>query len=95
MNFDKFTIKSQEAIQKAIQIAQALNHPQIENVHILKAILEVDENVTPHLLRKAGADPAVIKQRVDRAIQALPKVSGGEVNLSRTASQTLSKAQHL
>ncbi len=95
MNFDKFTIKSQEAIQKAIQIAQALNHPQIENIHILKAILEVDENVTPHLLRKAGADPSVIKQRVDRAVQSLPKVSGGSVNLSRTASQTLSKAQHL
>ncbi len=95
MNFDKFTIKSQEAIQKAIQIAQALNHPQIENAHILKAILEVDENVTPHLLRKAGADPAVVKQRVEQLIQSLPKVQGGEVNLSRTASRMLNQAQTL
>ncbi len=95
MNFDKFTIKSQEAIQKAIQIAQVMQHPQIENVHLLKAILEVDENVTPHLLRKAGADPSVIKQRVEKLLQSMAKVQGGEVNLSRTASQTLSKAQHL
>jgi ATP-dependent Clp protease ATP-binding subunit ClpB len=95
MNFDKFTIKSQEAIQKAIQIAQVNHHPQIENAHLLKAILEVDENVTPHLLRKSGVDINVLKQRLDAIIQSLPKVQGGDVNLSRTASRTLNEAQAL
>ena len=93
MDLNKFTIKSQEAVQKAIQIAQGLNHPQIENAHLMKAILEVDENVTPHLLRKAGVDPQLFKQRIEQLLQSMPKVSGGDVNLSRTASKTLNDAQ--
>ncbi len=93
MNLDKFTIKSQEAVQKAIQIAQAMQHPQIENAHLMKAILEVDENVTPHLLRKAGVDPELFKQRIEQLLQNMPKVSGGDVTLSRTANRTLNDAQ--
>ncbi len=95
MNFDKFTIKSQEAIQKAMQIAQGMQHPQIENAHLMKAILETDENVTPHLLRKVGVDPNMFRQRMDQILQSLPKVSGAEITLSRTTSKTLNDALNL
>ncbi len=95
MNFDKFTIKSQEAVQKAMQIAQGLGNPQIDNVHLLKAILEVDENVTPHLLKKTGVDVALLKQKLDNIVQSLPKQQGGNVQLSRTASKTLTDALNL
>ncbi len=95
MNFDKFTIKSQEAIQRAIQIAQGMQHPQIENAHLMKAILDTDENVTPHLLRKTGVDPEMFKRRLEQILQSKAKVSGAEVNLSRTTSKTLNDAQNL
>ncbi len=95
MNFDKFTIKSQEAIQKAMQIAQGMQHPQIENAHLMKAILETDENVTPHLLRKVGVDPNMFRQRVEQILQSLPKVSGADITLSRTTSKTLNDALNL
>ncbi len=95
MNFDKFTIKSQEAVQKAMQIAQGLGNPQIENVHLLKAILEVDENVAPHLLKKLGVDVNLLKQKLDNYINTLPKQQGGNVQLSRTASKTLTDALNL
>ena len=95
MNFDKFTIKSQEAIQKAMQIAQGMQHPQIENAHLMKAILETDENVTPHLLRKLGVDPNMFRQRVEQILQSLPKVSGADITLSRTTSKTLNDALNL
>ncbi len=95
MNFDKFTIKAQEAIQKAIQIAQGLQHPQIENAHLMKAILEVDENVVPHLLRKNGVDPEMFKKRLEQILSSKAKVSGAETNLSRTTSKTLNAALNL
>ncbi len=96
MNFDKFTIKSQEAVQKALQIAQGLGNPQIENAHLMKAILEVDENVTPHILKKVGVDVNTFKQRLDQYINALPKQQGGsQPQLSRTASKTLTDALNL
>ncbi len=96
MNFDKFTIKSQEAVQKALQIAQGLGNPQIENAHLMKAILEVDENVTPHILKKTGVDVNIFKQRLDQYINSLPKQhGGGQPQLSRTASKTLTDALNL
>ena len=95
MNFDKFTIKSQEAVQKAMQIAQGLGNPQIDNAHLLKAILEVDENVTPHLLKKIGVDVNLLKQKLEQYINSLPKQQGGNVQLSRTASKTLTDALNL
>ncbi len=96
MNFDKFTIKSQEAVQKALQIAQGLSNPQIENAHLMKAILEVDENVTPHILKKTGVDVNIFKQRLDQYINSLPKQhGGGQPQLSRTASKTLTDALNL
>ncbi len=96
MNFDKFTIKSQEAVQKALQIAQGLGNPQIENAHLMKAILEVDENVTPHILKKVGVDVNLFKQKIDQYINSLPKQHGGaQPQLSRTASKTLTDALNL
>jgi len=96
MNFDKFTIKSQEVVQKSLQIAQGLNNPQIENAHIMKAILEVDENVTPHILKKTGVDVNILKQRLEQYINSLPKQHGGsQPQLSRTASKVLTDALNL
>ncbi len=96
MNFDKFTIKSQEAVQKAMQIAQGLGNPQIENAHLMKAILEMDENVTPHILKKVGVDVNLFKQRLEQYINSLPKQQGGsQPQLSRTASKTLTDALNL
>jgi len=96
MNFDKFTIKSQEAVQKALQIAQGLGNPQIDNAHLMKAILDVDENVTPHILKKTGVDVNTFKQRLEQYVQSLPKQSGGgQPQLSRTASKTLTDALNL
>jgi len=95
MNLDKFTIKSQEAVQKAMQIAQAMQHPQIENVHLIKAILEVDENVTPHLLKKVGVDVDLFKKRLDEKINMLPKQEGGNLQLSGTTSKTLTNALNM
>ncbi len=96
MNFDKFTIKSQEVVQKALQIAQGLSNPQIENAHLMKAIFEVDENVTPHILKKAGVDVNLFRQKLEQYINSLPKQHGGsQPQLSRTASKTLTDALNL
>ena len=62
MNFKNYTIKSQEVIQQAQQIANSSNHQAIENGHILKAILDSDENVTPFLLKKLGISVGIIKK---------------------------------
>ncbi|WP_309609418.1 ATP-dependent chaperone ClpB [Flavobacterium sp.] len=93
MNINKFTIKSQEAIQKAQQLAQSLGQQQIENEHIFKAIFEVDENVLPFILKKLNVNVSLFEQILDSTIQSFPKVSGGEVMLSRTANTTLNEAE--
>ncbi|MEZ0006800.1 ATP-dependent Clp protease ATP-binding subunit ClpB [Flavobacterium sp. 28YEA47A] len=92
MNFNNFTIKSQEAIQRAQQIAQSFGNQQIENEHIVKAIFEVDENVTPFLLKKLNVNLGLLQQILDSTLQSFPKVSGGDIMLSREASSTLSNA---
>ncbi len=92
MNLNNFTTKSQEAIQQALQIASAEGHQAIENAHILKGILEVDENVIPFLLKKLNVNLPIFSQALDRIISTYPKVSGGQPVLSATANQTLSKA---
>ncbi|MCO6146465.1 ATP-dependent chaperone ClpB [Flavobacterium sp. NRK1] len=95
MNFANFTIKSQEAIQRAQQIAQSYGHQQIENEHIVKAILEVDENVTPFLLKKLNVNLPLFQQILDSTLQSFPKVSGGEMGLSRDASTALNEASNI
>ncbi len=92
MNFNSFTIKSQEAIQKALEITRAAGQQQIEPVHILKAIMTEGEALIKFIFQKIGANPAVVAERVDREISTLPKVSGGEPYLSRTANDVLQKA---
>lgn len=95
MNINKFTTKSQEAIQLSQQLAQGLGQQQIENEHIFKALLEVDENVTPFLLKKLNVNVPLFKQILESTIQSFPKVSGGDIMLSRTANATLNEAEIL
>jgi len=92
MNLNNFTIKSQEAIQKAFEIAQGFNHQAIEPTHILKGVLEQTENITGYLLRKLGVNPSTFDAVLDRMLESYPKVSGGEPYLSSTSSKVLQKA---
>ena len=92
MNLKNLTIKSQEALQQAQQIAQSYGQQQLENEHILKGILEVDENVTPFILKKLNVNIELFKKILDSAIQNFPKVAGGELILSRDANTMLTEA---
>jgi ATP-dependent Clp protease ATP-binding subunit ClpB len=92
MNFNNFTIKSQEAIQQAQLLAQSYGHQQIENEHILKAMLEVDENVSPFLLKKLNVNLEMIQKILDKQLESYPKVSGGEIMMSREAGKTINEA---
>lgn len=92
MNFNNYTIKSQEAIQQAQQLAQGLGHQQIENEHIFKALFNVDENVLPFLLKKLNVNIAILQQILTKDLESFPKVSGGDIMLSREASKTLNEA---
>ena len=95
MNLDKFTIKSQEAIQKARQITQALSHQTIETGHLLKGILQIDENVTPFLLKKLGVSIPTFTQTVESIINSYPKVSGSNIYLSSNTSKALTNAENI
>lgn len=95
MNFNNFTIKSQEALQQAQVIVQGLGQQQLENEHIFKALLEIDENVTPFILKKVGVNVAVFSQTLDAIIEGLPKVEGGQIGLSRQAGTMLTDAQSI
>src|SRR5690554_772988 len=95
MNFNDFTIKSQEAIQKAQQIAQGFGHQQIENEHILKAIFEVDENATPFILKKLNVNLVTLKQILEKQLESFPKVSGGDIMLSREANKAVLEASNI
>lgn len=93
MNIHKFTIKSQEALQQAQQIAQNYGQQQLENEHLFKGIVEVDENVTPFLLKKLNVNIELFKKILESTIQSFPKVSGGDIMFSRDASTTLNEAE--
>lgn len=92
MNLNNLTIKSQEALQQAQQIANSFQNQQIENEHIFKGVLMVDENVTPFLLKKLNVNVDLFKKIIDSTLQSFPKVTGGEIQLSRNASQMLNEA---
>ncbi|MEZ4799484.1 MAG: ATP-dependent chaperone ClpB [Flavobacteriales bacterium] len=94
MDFSKFTVKSQETISRAQQIALAHENQIIENAHLLKAILEVDENVAPFLLKKLQVNVDLIGQTLDRIIDSKPKVQGGQLSLSSEANKALNQAQN-
>ena len=92
MNFNNYTIKSQEAIQQAQQLAQSMGHQQIENEHIVKAIFEVDENVLPFILKKLNVNVDMLKLALDKQIEGFSKVSGADLMISREASKALNEA---
>jgi ATP-dependent Clp protease ATP-binding subunit ClpB len=93
MNINKFTTKSQEAIQLSQQLVQKYGQQQIENEHIFKAIFEIDENVAPFILKKLNVNVPLFLQVLDSTIQSFPKVSGGDILLSRDANKTLNEAE--
>ncbi|MDD3004163.1 ATP-dependent chaperone ClpB [Flavobacterium sp.] len=93
MNINNFTIKSQEALQKAQLLTQMEGQQQIENEHIFKAIFEVDENVAPYLLKKLNVNVDLFKQILNKMIESFPKVSGATITLSRDANTTLNEAE--
>ncbi len=92
MNFNNFTIKSQEAIEQAQQITQGLGHQQIENEHLFKAISEIEQNVLPYLLKKLNVNNDIINKIVAKELESFPKVSGSEILFSREAGKTLNEA---
>jgi ATP-dependent Clp protease ATP-binding subunit ClpB len=95
MNFDNFTNKSQEAVQKAMEIATAKQNQAIETSHLLKGMLVVDDNVIPYLLKKLNVNPDSFTPALDRILDSYPKVTGGEQFLSNDASRALQKATAL
>lgn len=95
MNFKNLTIKSQEALQQAQQIAQGFSHQQLENEHIFKGIFEVDENVLPYLLKKVNVNLDLFRKLLDSTLQNFPKVTGSEIMLSKEAVSTLNEAELL
>ncbi len=90
---NKFTIKVQEILQQSQIIVQSLGQQQIENEHIFKAVLEIDENVTPFILKKLGVNIEQLKENVEQIIAQFPKVEGGNVEWSRETASTLNQAQ--
>ena len=92
MNFNNYTIKAQEAVQQAQEIAAGMQHQAINNIHLLKGILVADENVIPFLLKKLNVNVGALSADLDRRLQVLPKVTGGESYFSPEVSRTLQKA---
>ena len=92
MNFNNFTIKSQEAVQQAVNLVQSRGQQAIEPEHLLAGVLKVGENVTNFIFQKLGINGQQIETVLDKQIASLPKVSGGEPYLSRDANEVLQKA---
>ena len=92
MNFNNFTIKSQEAVQQAVQLVTQSGQQAIEPVHLLKAVIMTGESVSNFLFQKLGVSPQNIMRALDAQIASLPKVSGGEPYLSGETNNVLQKA---
>jgi ATP-dependent Clp protease ATP-binding subunit ClpB len=92
MDLNKFTIRSQQAIQQAQTIAAGLKNQQVETGHLLKGLLEVDKDVTPFLLKKLNVNTDTLQQALDRIVNGYPKVQGGDMVLSRQSGQVLNNA---
>ena len=92
MNFNNFTIKSQEVIQKAIELTRAAGQQQIEPSHILKALIDESETIVNFIFQKLGANLQSVKGAIDDDIKSLPKVQGGDVFLSRESNDAMQKA---
>ena len=94
MDFSKFTLKTQEAIQKAQQVALEHGHQTIENAHLLKGIFLADDSVTPFLLKKMNVNVSIVQQTLDKMVTTYPKVSGGTMSLSSEANVAINRAQN-
>ena len=92
MNFNNFTIKSQEAVQTAVNLVQNRGQQAIEPEHLLAGVLKVGENVTNFIFQKLGINAQQVTTVLDKQIASLPKVSGGEPYLSRESNEVLQKS---
>ena len=92
MNFNNYTIKTQEALQHAQQIAQGYGHQHIENEHVFKSIYVVDQNVLPFFFKKLNLNSTLVLQLLEKELESFPKVSGGDIMLSKAAMQSLNEA---
>ena len=92
MDLNQFTTKSQEVISNAQQLTLNNGNQAIENTHILSAIIEVDQNVFPHVSKKLGANPNIITKANDSILQSLPKVSGGNIHLSNNTQKSIAES---
>src|SRR5690349_12247853 len=93
MNFEKFTIKSQEALQKSAEIAMSKQQQAIEPGHLLKAILEVDENVSNYVFKKLNVNENILVSKLDEILNSYPHVSGQQPYLSNITNQVLQNAE--
>ncbi|PCH94583.1 MAG: ATP-dependent chaperone ClpB [Bacteroidetes bacterium] len=92
MNFNNFTIRSQEVIQKAQEIALGMKHQSIENAHLLRAILTIDDNVTPFLFKKLNVGLEIFGKALEKIVESFAKVEGGNQFLSQKANESIIKA---
>ena len=92
MNINNFTIKSQQAVQSAQQIAHNYGHQQIENEHLFKGILTIDENVLPFIFKKLNVNTNLLSQILDNTLESFAKVTGTDIMLSRETGKTLNEA---
>ncbi|MCZ4408441.1 ATP-dependent chaperone ClpB [Cryomorphaceae bacterium 1068] len=92
MDFQKMTIKSQQAIQDAQQLVTEKGQQSIETAHLLRVMLDADKNVIPYLLKKLSVNTDLLEQALDKQIESFPKVSGGQVQLSRSATEAVNRS---
>ena len=92
MNLNQYTIKGQEAIQYSVEVAQGLQQQAVEPLHILKGLSVKAESITHYLFEKMGVKLQILRQAIDAALEALPKVSGGQAYLSSESEKVLRSA---
>lgn len=92
MNYNNLTIKSQEVVQRAIELTRAASGQQIDPLHILKALINENESITNFIFQKSELNSTALRTQIDKEIQSLPKVSGGEIVLGRESNEVLQKA---
>ncbi len=95
MNFEKFTFKSQQALQQAQELAQELQHGSIDTVHLLKGMLEVDTDVLPYIFQQAGISKELITNVVNKQLENIPRVQGGQLYATSQFSTTLNNAEKI
>ncbi len=92
MKLENFTLKSQEVVQAAHELTQNLGHQQIENEHLFKSLIDIDDNVLPFVFKKLQVNFSLLKKLTESSLNSLPKISGGDILLSAKASKTLINA---